>query len=292
MAIDINTYAFTSAAVFDLNGECHTYNRNEGVPCRIKVGPRRWLNERVIPEELGVTIWQEKDGHTTYLRGEPVQTSVDKDGVLTLDMASFAKEYFGKENVHFCSSEDWKWYKERAWSDTFLTTDYGIAGHRSTWLDISVHHSDLYLMPGTLNLCGHDIRHIYWETFCDTLAAPGESMRPITEEILGGSHTISAEDVIKRLKQVTNLEEWGYNRLSIRTDRGYFGIGVGLDRYLRVDFKDGGQILHGYEPNQKNSVLVNTDILLQMLQASCEDEVHAKIEELQQAGLLIKRKGK
>lgn len=292
MAIDINTYAFTPAAVFDLNGECTSYNRNEGVPCRIKVGPRRWLERRVIPEELSVTIWLEENDRTTYLRGEPVQTSVDKDGILTVDMVTFAREYFGKERVHFCDSEHWKWYKNRGWSGAFLTTDCGIAAHSSTWLDISVHHSNLYLMPGTLNLCGHDVRHIYWETFCDELASPGESMRPLTEMILSGPHTASAEDVIRRLKQVKCLQDWGFNHLEIRTDRGVFSIGVGLDRYLSVNLKEDGQIATGYEPNRENNVLEDTDLLLQMLQASDAEEIRAKAEALHQKGLLVKRKRK
>lgn len=290
--MDMNQYICTPAAVFDLQGRCWLSSRDKGVPCRIKVGPRRWLNETVIPEELGVTIWQEKDGRTTYLQNEPVQTSVDKDGVLTVDMAAFAKEYFGKEHVSFCDSEHWKWYKNRAISDTFLTTDHGIATNSCTWLDISVNHSHLYLMPGTLNICGHDVRHIYWETFCDELSAPGESMRPITEEILNGHHTVTAKDAIKRLKQVKCLKDWGYNRLNIRTDRGSFGIGVGLDRYLSVELLGECQLVSGYEPNRKNTVLEDTDILLQLLQASGADEVRALTEALQQRGLLVKCKSK
>ena len=290
--IDINKYAFTPAAVFDLQGRCWYSDRSKGVPCRIKVGPRRWLTEHVIPEELGVTIWQETERQTTYLRNEPVQTFVDENGILCVDMAAFAKEYFGKEHVHFCESEDWKWYKNQAYSDTFLTTDCGIAAHRSTWLDISVNHSDLYLMPGTLNLCGHDVRHIYWETFCDALGAPGEAMRPVVEEILSGAHAVDAKKVIRRLKQVEPLQDWGFNHLAIRTDRGEFRIGVSLDRYLSIDLKEEGHVASGYEPNRKNRVLENIDILLSLMQASNGDEICSKVEELCLKGLLTERKRK
>lgn len=292
MMIDLNTYAYTPATVFDLHGACPSTNQRAGVPCRIKVGPRRWLEKRVIPEELSVTIWQESHGQTTYLQREPVQTSVDKNGVLTVDMASFAQETFGKERVHFCDSDDWKWHKNRGWSDTFLTTDCGIAAHRSTWLDISAHHSNLYLMPGTLNLCGHDVRHIYWETFCDELAAPGASMRSLVTELLNGPHSTSAEDVIRRLKQVKYLEDWGFNRLAIRTDRGQFGIGVGLDRYLNIDLKEDGPMVSGYEPNRKNDIWENLDLLLQMLQAVDGDAIRSRVEVLHQNGLLVTRKRK
>ena len=56
MMIDINTYAYTPATVFDLHGACPSTNQRAGVPCRIKVGPRRWLKKQVIPEKLSVTI--------------------------------------------------------------------------------------------------------------------------------------------------------------------------------------------------------------------------------------------
>lgn len=288
--IDINKYAFTPASVFDLNGRCWSHDRSNGVPCRIKVGPRRWLEEHVIPEELSVTIWQEKHGQSIYLQNEPVQTSVDKNGVLTVDMAAFAKEYFGKDHIHFCDSEHWKWYKKQPWSDTFLTADYGIAAHRSAWLDISVNHSNLFLLPGALNLCGHDVRHIYWETFCDELGAPGEEIRPLVTEILSSPHTVSAEDFKKRIKQLKSLKEYGFNRLEIRTDRGRFAIGVGLDRYLNIDLAQEGPVVTGYEPKQCSDVQEALDILLLMLQSSNADEIRAKSEDLHRNGLLVQRK--
>lgn len=289
--INLNNYMTTPAAIFDLQGRCWLSDRDKGVPCRIKVGPRRWLTEYVIPEELGVTIWQEKNGQTTYLRSEPVQTAVDKDSVLTVDMAAFAKEYFGKDHVHFCDSDHWKWYKNEAYSDTFLTNSYGIATHRSTWLDISVNHSHLYLMPGTLTLCGHDVRHIYWETFCEDLAASGEAMRPLVETILSGPHTVTAKAAIKRLKQVKPLKEWGFNRLHIRTDRGTFAIGVGLAKYLKATLNSEDQIDAGYAPNPKNTILQDTDILLQLLAAD-EAAIHETADVLCQQGLLVQNRGK
>ena len=290
MMIDINTYAYTPATVFDLHGACPSTNQRAGVPCRIKVGPRRWLKKRVIPENLSVTIWQERHGQTTYLQHEPVQTSVDKNGILTVDMAAFAQETFGKDHVHFCDSNHWNWHKNYGWSDTFLTTDYGIAAHSSAWLDISVHHSNLYLMPGTLNLCGHDVRHISWETFCDELAAPGESMRSLVTELLSGPHTASAEDVIKRLKQVKYLEDWGFNRLTIRTDRGRFSMSVGLNRSLSVELKEGSPMMSVYEPSQTNNICENLNLLLQMLQAADGEEIRSNAEALHRNGLLVKRK--
>lgn len=290
--IDLNKYICTPAAIFDLQGCCWPSERSKGVPCRIKVGPRRSLTKYVIPEELGVTIWQEHDGQTTYLRGEPVQTSVDGDGVLTVDMVAFARAYFGKEHVQFCSSQDWKWHKSLSISDVFLTTGHGMAAHRSAWLDISVNHSDLFLLPGILNLCGHDVRHIYWETFCDDLSASSESMRPLVEALLSAPHTVSAKDVLRRLKQVKYLQDWGFNRLWIRTDRGCFGVGVGLDRYLSAELTQEGSVLSGYEPNRENSVLTDVDILLQLLCASDGEEIRAAADALLQKGLLVRRKRK
>jgi len=292
MAINLNSLISTPAAVFELHGECLTTNCHEGTLCRIRVGPRRWLTEYVFPERLGVTLWLENHGQITYLRQEPVQPSVDENGALTVDMAAFAQTYFGREHIHFCDSRDWKWNRHGAQSGTFLSTDRGLAACRSAWLDISVHHSNLFLLPGTLRLCGHDVRQIYWETFCDDLSASGASVRPLTEALLGAAHTASPQEILRRLEQIELLREWGFNRLTIRTDRGRFSIGTGLDRFLSVDLNEGGQIVSRYEPNRKNSILQDTEILLQLLQASDKDELCTKAEDLFRQGLLIQRKRK
>ena len=46
--------------------------------------------------------------------------------------------------------------------------------------------------------CCHDVQHICREPFCDVQGAPGKSMRPVVEEILGRAHIVSAKGMIKR----------------------------------------------------------------------------------------------
>ena len=287
--IDLNTYIFTPATIFDLQGGCRWIDADKGVPCRIKVGPHRWLTEQVNPEKLSVTLWQEQAGRITFLQNEPVQTFVDKQGVLTLDMVAFARDYFGKDHVSFCSSDTWQWHKHNTSSDTFLATAHGLAAHRESWLDISIHHSDLYLTPGTLALCGHDVYRVYWDTFCDTLGAPGKSMRPLIENLLSAPHSLSAEDFMQQLNAVSELDDEGFNHLAIRTHRGEFRMGVSLDRYLQVHL-NGAQPLEGYAPNPKNSIREDLHILLQMMQAADFHEAQAKAEALLAQGLLMRRK--
>ena len=58
--IDIKKYIGCPAAVFELHGCANTFrNPNEGVACRIKVGPRRFLNARVYPQQLKLLLWQQ-----------------------------------------------------------------------------------------------------------------------------------------------------------------------------------------------------------------------------------------
>ena len=285
-SMNMHDYIVTPAAVFDLNCRRKYSDPKAGTPCRIKVGPRRWLEEDVHPEELSVTIWLERDGHITYLPNEPVQTSVDKNGVLTVDMASFAQEYFGKDNVSFCDSEHWQWYKYRPSSDTFLTTDYGAAVAHTFWLDGCSVFSYVYLMPGTLNLCGQDIRQISWQTHLSAQGADGESMRPLIEAALSGPHTISRKDLIKRLKALESLQCLTFGYLRIRTDSGEFHMGD----HLNVQLNGVDLITDAYAPNRNNRDTENVDILLQMLEASSADKIRAAVDANVGQGRLVRER--
>ena len=287
--MSLNTYIHTPARIFHLNGRCWSCEQGKGVPCRIKVGPRRWLTENVIPEELSVTIWQEQGDGITYLPNEPVQTSVDPNGILTLDMVTFAREYFGKDNVSFCSSDTWKWNKHGASSNIFLMTDRGFAASSASWLDISIYHSDLFVAPGTLKLCGQDVRHIYWETFCEDLTASGEAIRPMVEAIFSGTHSISAENLRRCLEKLEAMQNGGFNHMVICTERGRFDLHNGLDQYLCVELKDEGDVLKNYAPYRMNGAMKDIEILLQMLEASDGEAIQRKAKDFLNEGLLIKR---
>ena len=126
-----------------------------------------------------------------------------------------------------------------------------------------------------------------------TVIGIGVSNRPLLRLLAQAGAVVTARD--KKTEEqlgdiVPQLKEWGYNRLEIRTDRGRFGIGVGLDRYLSVDLVEDGQVVSGYEPNRDNSILEDTSILLELLQASGEDGVRAKMDVLREQGLLTPRK--
>lgn len=285
-SMNMHDYMTTPAAVFDLNGRREYSDSKAGTPCRIKVGPRRWLEEYVHPEELNVTIWQERDGHITYLPDEPVRMSVDKNGVLTVDMASFAQEYFGKNNVSFCDSESWQWYKYRPSSDTFLTTDYGVAVAHTFWLDCCSVISNLYLMPGTLHLCGQDVRQINWQTHLSSQGADGESMRPLIEAALSGPHTISRKDLVKRLKALDHLQCLTFGHLYIRTEQGEFTMG----NDLHVRLNGAGLVTDAYAPSPNNRDTENVDILLQTLEASSADKLRAAVDANVRQGRLVRKR--
>lgn len=285
-SINMHDYIVTPAAVFDLNGRRTYSDPKAGTPCRIKVGPRRWLENDVHPEELSVTIWLERDGHITYLPNEPIQTSVDKNGILTVDMATFAQEYFGNENVSFCDSEHWQRYKYQPSADTFLTTDYGAAVARTFWLDGCSVFSDVYLMPGTLNLCGQDVRQISWETHFSSQGADGESMRPLIETALSGPHAISREDLIKCLKALEYLQCLTFRYLCIRTDSGKFH----MSHNLNVQLNSVDLITDAYAPNRNNRDTENVDILLQMLEASSAGKIRAAVDANVRQGRLVRER--
>jgi len=287
--IDINKYIGTPATVFELHGRAYTFsNKNAGVPCRIKVGPRRFLQERVHPEELKLVLWQTVEGQVDYRPHEPVDVTTEEDGTLFIDAVALARKYFGK-GIFYCSSDRWKWNKGRCYSDTFLTTDFGLAQSHSTWLDINVTHSTLRFVPGTLTLCGHDVRRIYWETFCDELGAHSEAVRPVVETLLSAPHTLSAEDVQLAPKLLALLQEEGFNDLTISTDRGVYSLSSSLSPALTITLKD-EEPIGGYQPTYDLHPLDRLNLLLELMQADSPDEIRANLEEKRQQGLL--RKGK
>ena len=281
--IDIRKYIDCPAAVFDLQGR--VYRDEEGVPCRIKVGPRRFLNTRVCPEELKVVLWSRKDGAVTYLHGLEVPVERKEDGSLELDATALVKKHFGKR-FSYCDKDQWRWNKKRVWSDTFLATDLGVAATRTVWLDIDWTHSNLFFAPGVLKLCGHEVSSIYWATFSGTCGAAERDVRPLVEKLLSAPHALEGEDVKKRLEEIPEL--W-FNRLSIRTDRGNYSVDTSMGEELSVELADGTGI-GGYRVRRACSCLDQVEILLRLMKADGEAQIKAALETLREQGLVTRTK--
>ena len=283
-SIDIKKYIDCPAAVFDLQGRCWP-SETGGVPCRIHVGPRRFLNVTVHPEELKLTLWHSEGGQLTYLPGEPVETTVDQDGTLLVDAVELVKQHFGKPEG-YCAPDQWRWNKYRPWSDIFLTTPYGLASSYSVWLDIDWTHSTLRFVPGTLTLCGHDVRSIHWSTFQDECGAHSATMRPLVEQLLSGPRTLTAEDLMKPLRSIRDPH---LNALTIITDRGEYVLDSSLNPYIAVRLADGTGV-GGYQFKGYTSALTQVDIALQLMQADSAEDIRATLERLKQSGLVKRRK--
>ena len=95
---------------------------------------------------------------------------------------------------------------------------------------------------------------------------------------------------MNRLKGIDLLQEYGFNHLKIRTDRGDYDLGIGLGETLTVSLKGEGIVGSEYKPSRRNKVLQDIDLLLQLLQAADGEAVYAKLTELHQQGLLAKAK--
>ena len=77
--ISLTPFLMSKAKIFDLHG--HTKGPR-GVPCRIKVGPRRTLDTRVDPDRFTMDFWCAGKEQVIYLRGQPIPQERDEDGVL------------------------------------------------------------------------------------------------------------------------------------------------------------------------------------------------------------------
>ena len=286
--ICLNRFIYTPAAVFDLAGRCYTHEQSEGTPCRIKVGPRRFLNTYVRREELRLILLQGSNGTTTYLPNESVDVTEDEHGTLFIDAVDLAKKYFGK-NIHFCDADDWKRFKNQAYSNVFLVGDHGVAQHYSAWLDINVSHSTLLFAPGTLTLEGHDVRSISWHTFCEELSAAYEPLRSMVTELLSKPHSLSAEDFLRPLKDVALLNEEGFNELRICTDRGVYDMDTNVASAISVHLNGENVVPTHYRTKYRTAPIQCIDILLRLRQASSDEEVCTKLQDYHQLGLICRK---
>ena len=67
--ISLTPFLISKAKIFDLHG--HTKGPR-GVPCRVKVGPRRILDTSVDPDRFTMAFWCAGKEQVTYLRGQPI----------------------------------------------------------------------------------------------------------------------------------------------------------------------------------------------------------------------------
>lgn len=287
-SINLRTYICCPASIFELHGLHWSSEKDKGVPCRVKVGPRRFLEQRADLENLELVLWMDKDGQVTYLPHQPADVTTDEDGVVLIDAVALARRYFGKD-ISFCGKETWRAYKAHPYTGTIHYTEYGLATSHTTWLDISWNHSGVDLLPGTLKLCGHDVLNISWSSFGDACASHSEAIRPLVEEILREPHAISAETFRQALETAGVIEEYGINRLQIRTDRGDYVIDSSISEYIAVSLKDDPETVDGYGPSRRCSPLKQVDIMLELLQASTAGEVRAVLEANRKRGLLRRR---
>lgn len=290
--IDLMKYIYCPAAAFELHGIAYTHNNpNEGVACRIKVGPRRFLDKRVYSQQLKLLLWRDMDGQADYRPNEPVDVTIEEDGTLFIDAVALAKKYFGKDNISFCSKDDWHMRKSRSSvSNTVMHTDYGMASSRSTWMDINWNHSGLHLIPGTLQLCGHDVRSILWSSFSDACAVHSEALFPLAEAVLDEPHTIAAGEFLQALEKAEVIDEFGINRLQICTDHGDYVIDSSLTEYITVSLKGTSAEIGGYRLARRCRPLQQVDIMLQLLQAASAEEVREVLDKNHKLGLLSKHK--
>lgn len=283
--IDIGNYIYCPAHIINLQGQ--VWKDDDGVPCRIRVGPRRFLDTRVLPEELKLILWYRKNGKVHYLSNLEVPVQVKEDGSLALDAVALVKSHFG-EDFTYCSKDQWCRNKRRFWSDVFLVTDLGIADSHTTWLDIGWTHSTLYFAPGALKLCGHEVHSIYWATFSGTSGATNKEVRPLVEKLLNAPHTLEAEDIREAL---TKIPDFWFNRLSVSTDRGTYTLDTSLHDGISVKLTDDDSKIEQDKVCRNCSCPEQVDLLLRMMNADGAKKIREVLEKYaQKAGRVSNKK--
>lgn len=283
--LDLGKYMYCSTALLELEGL--VYRKEEGVPCRIRVGPRRFLNVHMRPEEIKLLLWRKENGTVTYHRALEVPVKKKEDGSLEIDAVALVKQYVGSD-IRFCDTERWRRVKNRGWSDTFLATDVGAATSRTVWLDIDSIHSSLFFAPGGLSLCGQEVTSIYWNTFYSHCSAHGEKLRPLVERALGTGHTLNGEELRECLERIPDL--W-LNSLCIRTRQGSYEVSRSMQEGISVELADGTQI-SDYKPGKACQGVGMVETLLRLMREEDEAGVRAALEELAERKLVTPKKKK
>lgn len=272
------SYFIGPASVFDLRG----YIRDgSGEPCRVRVGPHRFLNITVDPGRFKLDLWAMVDRQVTYLPGQDIPEIRDKNGIFFFDAEKFLRERFGFSSP--CSKESYRWKKNRRGSDTFLTTQYGAAASRENWLDISVIHSSLFFAPGALTICGRSVCSIHWSTFEEDSSVHGKVLRPLAESALSEPHQLGVSDFKSLLPGLYKAGGLYFNDLQIETDCGKYSMaysykGSSLSAFLQ----DGGTAACRSVRTELPDVL---ELLLHLMQASTKEKLDGQLAKMGILGL-------
>ena len=286
-AININNFIYTPASFFEIRGKAAVGDTSQNaVPCRIKVGPRRFLEVRVYPKLLTLLLWLNEDDHITYVY-EPVDAVETEDGTLFIDAVALARKYFGND-LTFCDSEFWKQFKNTFPSDCFMHTECGLAMSHTVRTDHVWNLSGLYMKPGALKMNGRNVLTISWSSNGEACAAHEEALFSLTEEILNEPHNVTTSDVLQELERREVIQEYGINRVQALTDHGKFIIDASPNGFVSVILNDQPEMAEEYRPTLRCRSLEQVEIMLELLQASSVEEVQATLTHYHQLGLLTK----
>ena len=262
--------------IFDLQG-CVDPGEPGGEPCRVKVGPRRFLDITVLPDHFKADIWSNKNGPICYLVGLPIPEQRDKQGRRIFDAVDFLQQHIGES--YPCPAEQFKWGKRLGlWSHTFLATEYGAAAAHSSWLDISVYDSELCLAPGALTVCGQEVQSIAWQSFSPTTSASGEVLRPLVETLLHGPHQLDIDEIMSQVPSLYRADGLNLLELNIQTSCGSYRMGYSWEgSSISVSLSDGGSASCRTVRTGMPDVL---EVLLYLMQANTWEALERKLAKM------------
>ena len=268
--------------IFDLQG-CVDPGEPGGEPCRVKVGPRRFLDITVLPDHFKADIWSNKNGPICYLVGLPIPEQRDKQGRRLFDAVDFLQQHIGES--HPCPVEQFQRGKRLGiWSNTFLATEYGAATAHSYWLDIWVFDSELRLAPGTLTVCGQEVQSISWESFSQTTSASGEVLRPLVETLLHGPHQLDIGEIIRQVPSLYRADGLNLLELNIQTNFGSYCMEYSWEgSSISVSLSDGGSASCCTVRTGMPDVL---EVLLYLMQANTREALERKLAKMSILGMV------
>lgn len=268
--------------IFDLQG-CVDPGEPGGEPCRVKVGPRRFLDITVLPDHFKADIWSNKNGPICYLVGLPIPEQRDKQGRRIFDAVDFLQQHIGES--YPCPAEQFKWGKRLGlWSHTFLATEYGAAAAHSSWLDISVYDSELCLAPGALTVCGQEVQSITWRSFSETSCASKELLRPLVETLLHGSHQPGIREITEQVTSLYSAGGLDLNGLTVHTGSGFYYMEYfWKGSSIRVSLSDGRSASCRTVSSKMPEVL---EVLLYLMQATTQEKLEPQLSKLHFLGMV------
>lgn len=282
--IDIIRFISCPAYLFELQGIL-PLGDDAGVPCRIRMGQRRFVTVLADPDKLGLlACYPTEDGRMVYIPCESIDVKVNARGVLSIDAESLVRKHFG-DDYSLCDSLDWRWEKNRLHSGVVHSTSFGTAVCARDGIAPCSFQSTLYFAPDALTLCGQNVRYISWAIDEEAYSACGAAFLPLIETALQGRHTCTMADAFTWLQAVNTP---AYTRLDIRTDRGSFIVNPAA-KYLILLSGD-GEVSEGYKLSDDCYATALVQLLLQLLQASSAEEVREVLDRNHRLGLLSKQK--